>query len=163
MLLAALPKSLNLAIELSDPMRALATLQKIYAVVYQSQSLTMDSGTLVYFPIDITLPRFETDMPSWGLWARLVGQAQNTLVAIPTFRIEPQVSTDNSITLLTIARADGTATTIHNLSSGGLWVYEISRLAQTPGYRVLLFLTPTLLPEKNHTGNEEYQAVTITP
>ena len=162
-LLAALPKSLNLAIDLADPMRALATLQETNAVVYQSQSLTMDSGTLVSFPIDITLPRLETDMPSWGLWARLVGQAQNTLVAIPTSRIEPQVNTDNSITLLTIAGADGTGETIHTVFTGGVEVYEITYLAQTPGYRVFLFLTPRILPEKSYTGNEEYQTVTVTP
>ena len=159
-LLAAIPKSLNLAIVLADPLGALATLQRTNVAVYQSQSLTVDSGTLASFPISMTLPRRETDMPPW---ARLVAQNWNTLAAIPTFRIEPQVYSDNTITLLTTAGADGTATTVRNVGSGGLWVYEITYLAQTPGYRVLLFLTPTLLPEKSQTKNEENQAVRVTP
>ena len=157
-LLAALPKSLNLAIDLADPMRALATLQKTNLTAYQLHRLTIDTNASAGFPFEMRLPHLETEMLP-------ADRPQNwsTLTSVPILHFTPYINTDNSVTLFSTFGDDRITSTPRTIASGSLKVYEITNLTQTPGYRVFLFLTPRILPEKSHAGNEEYQTVTVTP
>ena len=104
------------------------------------------------------LPHLETEMPP-------ADRPQNwsTLTSDPMLQITPHINTDNSVTLFSTFGDDSITSTPCTITSGSLKVYEITRLTHTPGYRMLLFLTPKILDEKSRVEEDGGQSVTITP
>lgn len=163
-LFAAIPASQKLTLDLADPLGALLQLQKANAMLYQPPLVTANNGEQADIPFEMPLPRLERNLPPWSL---LINQATqtNSLEAIPTLRVTARINSDNSVSLM-LNSGEPAAANLRTVPSDGMTAYDVTGLPHSAGYRVFLFVMPTIIGESNDSAASNANggsSVTVTP
>jgi hypothetical protein len=149
-LFAAVPLSQNLQIDLTDPNQAVLKLHDANALFYQPPQVTADNNVRTTIFLEWRM------LNEYQLRPLNIHTAGGSiLVATPTLCITPVIQTDNSVILVwdfgepkptpNPAVPNSTIAISHNIPSDGMTAYDVTSPLAPSGYRMFLFVTPTVL------------------
>ncbi|MGI4787644.1 MAG: hypothetical protein ACRYFS_02210 [Janthinobacterium lividum] len=167
-LFAAIADNPKRVIDLTNPLGAMLQIHQVGTIFYQPLPMITNNNVDAAVALDMRLPRLDPNLKHW-LLLNDPHYGGSTLSVVPALRLMPRINSDNSVTLsmniedptlnLPTLFPDQSLTNTRTLKNGELTAYEITGMSGTIGYRVFLFVTPTILPASVDNG----QGIMVNP